>query len=89
MIKHISIPIILVFTMFAFISCKKGPLPKMSNSKYCIAVIEVLQETNSFSPVPTNEDQFMAEGPILTGNDIILFSKKRKERIRWIYSCCI
>jgi len=81
MIKNISIPVLLVILMLAAPSCKKKTSPQTGNLKYRIAVVEVLQETNSFSPVPTKEDQFMGESPILTGNDIIPFSKKEKKEL--------
>jgi len=49
--------------------------------KYRIAIAEVLQETNSFSPVVTTEENFTAEGPILRGADIVPYSKKEKKEL--------
>ncbi len=49
--------------------------------RYRIAIAEILQETNSFSPVVTTEENFSAEGPVLTGADIIPFSRKEKKEL--------
>ncbi len=49
--------------------------------KYRIAIAEVLQETNSFSPVVTTEENFTAEGPILKGADIVPYSRKEKKEL--------
>ncbi len=81
MIRNTSIAIIAIFLGLAIAGCKKEPAPPAGTPKYRIAVAELLQETNSFSPVPTTEDQFMGESRIVRGADIIPFSKEEKKEV--------
>jgi microcystin degradation protein MlrC len=58
-----------------------GQAQAAETPKYRIAIAEVLQETNSFSPVVTNEENFTAEGPILKGADIVPYSRNEKKEL--------
>jgi microcystin degradation protein MlrC len=49
--------------------------------RYRIAIAEVLQETDSFSPVITTGDLFSPGTPILKGAAIIAYSKKEKKEL--------
>ncbi|MBN1534217.1 MAG: M81 family metallopeptidase [Spirochaetes bacterium] len=60
------------------VACKKEQPAAVKAPRYRVAMAEVLQETNSFSPVITTEETFRSTSPILTGDAIIPFSKKEK-----------
>jgi microcystin degradation protein MlrC len=68
---------LLVFCLAATgVGCGKTSEESITAHKR-IALVELLQETNSFSMVPTTERNFKAES-LLYGNDIIHYAKKEK-----------
>jgi microcystin degradation protein MlrC len=82
MIKRIMFAATVVtFMTMPFIGCNKEQDPALGPPKYRIAIAEVHQETNSFSPVVTTEDAFKGESPILHGSEIIPYSKEEKNQL--------
>ena len=74
--RFIAVIVTICIALLAVGQSQAGDKPK-----YRIAVAEVLQETNSFSPVVTTEENFSSEGPILIGADIIPFGRKEKKEL--------
>ena len=55
-----------------------------AEGKYTIAVAEIMQETNSFSPVLTTRDDFKACA-LLYGDEILPVARDVHFRCRWIH----
>ncbi|MBP7604980.1 MAG: M81 family metallopeptidase, partial [Spirochaetes bacterium] len=68
---------VLFFSALVLVSCapRKDEAPRAPSKT--IAIVELLQESNSFSRVPTDEAMFRSTS-LLRGGDIIPFSKKEK-----------
>jgi len=67
----------LSLTALIFTSCAPGGDKTASGPTRTIAIVELLQESNSFSEVPTTEAMFRSTS-LLRGAEIIPFSKKEK-----------
>lgn len=78
--KRFLHPTIMICTVF-LTGLAYGQTPPANAPTYRIAIAEVLQETNSFSPVATTADMFRATSPILKGPDIIPYSQKEKKEL--------
>ncbi len=55
--------------------------PSTAKPKYRLAMAEIHQETHSFSPVITTEENFKTESPLLYGNEMIPYGKKEKMQL--------
>ena len=75
--RNLFVTVVLLLTSIIIVSCAPGKDEARNAATRTIAIVEFLQESNSFSRVPTNEAMFRSTS-LLRGADIIPFSKKEK-----------